>query len=81
MGTNGALITSGNTVDLTLARLRELYRRTTAEGETPERRAQIESLKAHVHHLAGLVAGEQEQARWGQIADHVFSRAKPTSAI
>jgi ABC-type lipoprotein release transport system permease subunit len=63
MGTNGALITSGNTVDLTLARLRELYRQNTAEGETPERRAQIDSLKAHVRHLAGLLEAEQEKRR------------------
>ncbi|HYH95834.1 ABC transporter permease [Hyalangium sp.] len=60
MGTNGALITSGNTVDLTLARLRGLYRQNSAEGETPERRAQIDSLKAHVRHLANLLEGEQE---------------------
>ncbi len=37
MGTNGAFITSGNTVDLTLARLRALYRKPAAERETPER--------------------------------------------
>jgi ABC-type antimicrobial peptide transport system permease subunit len=58
MGTNGALITSGNTVDLTLARLRELYRETQAEGETPERRAQIDSLKSHVRQLAELLQDE-----------------------
>jgi ABC-type antimicrobial peptide transport system permease subunit len=63
MGTNGALITSGNTVDLTLARLRELYRKNTAEGETPERRAQIDSLKQHVRQLADLLQAEQEKRR------------------
>ncbi|MFL5350602.1 MAG: ABC transporter permease [Hyalangium sp.] len=63
MGTNGALITSGNTVDLTLARLRDLYRKNTAEGETPERRAQIDSLKQHVRHLADLLQAEQETRR------------------
>lgn len=63
MGTNGALITSGNTVDLTLARLRDLYRKNSAEGETPERRAQIDSLKAHVRHLAELLESEQETRR------------------
>jgi len=60
MGTNGALITSGNTVDLTLARLRELYRKNSTEGETPERRTQIDSLKAHVRHLAELLEAEKE---------------------
>lgn len=58
MGTNGALITSGNTVDLTLARLRDLYRKRTAEGETPELRAQIDSLKAHVRRLADLLQAD-----------------------
>lgn len=59
MGTNGALITSGNTVDLTLARLRGLYRKNSEEGETPERKAQIDSLKAHVRHLAELLEAEK----------------------
>jgi ABC-type antimicrobial peptide transport system permease subunit len=60
MGTNGALITSGNTVDLTLARLRDLYRKVQTEGETPERREQIDSLKAHVRRLAELLQEEQK---------------------
>ena len=63
MGTNGALITSGNTVDLTLARLRELYRRARTEGETPELREQIDSLKAHVRQLADLVQDELRTRR------------------
>ncbi|HLL01382.1 MAG TPA: FtsX-like permease family protein [Myxococcaceae bacterium] len=63
MGTNGALITSGNTVDLTLARLRELYRKLNAEGETPELREQIDSLKAHVRQLANLVQDEMQTRR------------------
>ncbi len=63
MGTNGALINSGNTVDLTLARLRDLYRKNLAEGETPERRAQLDSLKQHVRHLADLLQAEQETRR------------------
>ncbi|WP_224250301.1 ABC transporter permease [Hyalangium gracile] len=63
MGTNGALVTSGNTVDLTLARLRDLYRKTGAEGEKPELRAQIDSLKAHVRQLATLLHSEQAKRR------------------
>jgi ABC-type lipoprotein release transport system permease subunit len=63
MGTNGALISSGNTVDLTLAQLRALYRKTSAEGETPERRAQINSLKSHVRHLAELLESEKKTRR------------------
>jgi ABC-type lipoprotein release transport system permease subunit len=63
MGTNGAIITTGNTVDLTLADLRDLYRKNTAEGETPERRAQIDSLKAHVRQLATLLLTQLETRR------------------
>jgi ABC-type lipoprotein release transport system permease subunit len=63
MGTNGALLPSGNTVDLTLARLRDLYRQSRSGQETPEIRAQIDSLKAHVRHLAELLEAEQETRR------------------
>ncbi|MDC0708618.1 FtsX-like permease family protein [Stigmatella sp. ncwal1] len=61
MGSNGALISSGNTVDLTLARLRDLYRKNADEGETPERRAQIDSLKAHVRRLGELLQADMQK--------------------
>lgn len=63
MGSNGALISSGNTVDLTLARLRDLYRKNVDEGETPERRAQIDSLKAHVRRLGGLLQADIQKSQ------------------
>ncbi|NMO14987.1 ABC transporter permease [Pyxidicoccus fallax] len=55
MGTNGALITSGNTVDLTLARLRDLYKKRAEGGETPGLRENIDSLKSHVRQMVALM--------------------------
>ncbi|QSQ18690.1 FtsX-like permease family protein [Pyxidicoccus parkwayensis] len=61
MGTSGALITSGNTVDLTLARLRDLYKKRAESGETPGLRENIDSLKAHVRQMVALM--EEEMAK------------------
>ncbi|QRO00398.1 ABC transporter permease [Archangium violaceum] len=66
MGTSGALITSGNTVDLTLARLRDLYKK-AAQGETPELREQILSLQAHVRQMISLL--EEDLKRRSEIVD------------
>ncbi|HYO59139.1 ABC transporter permease [Archangium sp.] len=54
MGSNSTLMTSGNTVDLTLARLRDLYKQ-AAPGETPDLRAQIDSVKAHVRQMIAFL--------------------------
>jgi ABC-type lipoprotein release transport system permease subunit len=66
MGTSGALITSGNTVDLTLARLRDLYKK-AAQGETPELREQIHSLQSHVRHMISLL--EEDLKRHSELVD------------
>jgi ABC-type lipoprotein release transport system permease subunit len=66
MGTSGALITSGNTVDLMLARLRDLYKK-AAQGETPELREQLLSLQAHVRHVITLL--EEDLKRRSAIVD------------
>jgi ABC-type lipoprotein release transport system permease subunit len=63
MGTSGALITSGNTIDLTLARLRELYNQRQQQGESPALRAQIDSLKAHVRQMVQLLLADQKNLR------------------
>ena len=57
MGINGALVTSGNTVDLTLARLRELSGRPPRARRRAELRAQIDSLKAHVRQMVARARG------------------------
>ncbi|MBJ6763094.1 ABC transporter permease [Myxococcaceae bacterium JPH2] len=58
MGTSGAMVTSGNTVDLLLARLRELYRQRADHGETPELREKLDSLKGHVRHIVTLLESD-----------------------
>jgi ABC-type lipoprotein release transport system permease subunit len=63
MGTSGALITSGNTVDLTLARLRDLYKKRAEGGETPGLRENIDSLKAHVRQMVALMEEELAKSR------------------
>ncbi|HEX5744944.1 MAG TPA: FtsX-like permease family protein [Archangium sp.] len=60
MGTNSTLLMSGNTVDLTLARLRDLYKQAAA-GETPGLRAQIDSLKSHVRQMIALLEKDLER--------------------
>jgi len=63
MGTSGALITSGNTVDLTLARLRDLYKKRAEGGETPGLRENIDSLKAHVRQMVALMEEDLAKSR------------------
>jgi ABC-type lipoprotein release transport system permease subunit len=63
MGTNGAFITAGNTVDQILARLRGLYRKPEAERQTPEVREQIDAIKAHVRRLSSMLMTELEERR------------------
>jgi ABC-type lipoprotein release transport system permease subunit len=60
MGTNSTMLMSGNTVDLTLARLRDLYKQAAA-GETPELRAQLDSLKSHVRQMIALLEKDLER--------------------
>jgi ABC-type lipoprotein release transport system permease subunit len=66
MGTSGAMITSGNTVDLTLARLRDLYKK-SAQTDSPELREQRESLKGHVRQILGLL--EEDLKKRTEIVD------------
>ncbi|PTL80523.1 FtsX-like permease family protein [Vitiosangium sp. GDMCC 1.1324] len=78
MGTSGALITSGNTVDLTLARLRDLYKK-AAQGDTPELREQIHSLQAHVRHIISLI--EEDMKRRSAIVDEAATDPADVEAL
>lgn len=55
MGINGALVTGGNTIDLTLASLREKVNARREGRGSPALDQEIESLKAHVRHMAKLL--------------------------
>src|SRR5499433_1683156 len=55
MGINAALITSGNTVDVTLEELRSVVRQEKEHGTTPELEAQRNSLKEHVRQIVRVL--------------------------
>jgi len=62
MGISGALVTSGNTIDLALAKLRDLYRKRLAGGLSAAGSAQldrqIEAEKGHVRQIVSLLQGD-----------------------
>jgi len=62
MGISGALVTSGNTIDLALAKLRDLYRKRLAGGlsaaGTAQLDRQIEAEKGHVRQIVSLLQGD-----------------------
>ncbi len=63
MGTGGALITSGNTIDLTLADLREAVNKRKDAGASPELDAQIASQKDHVRQLIKVLKQDRERTK------------------
>jgi ABC-type lipoprotein release transport system permease subunit len=63
MGINGSLITSGNTVDLTLEELRGVVRREKESGTTPELEAQRQSLKEHVRQIVKVLHDDLSHAK------------------
>ncbi len=63
MGTGGALITSGNTIDLTLADLRESMKKLQGGDTSPALAAQIQSQKEHVRQLVRVIKQDQEYAK------------------
>jgi len=58
MGINAALITSGNTVDLTLEELRSVVREEKEHGVTPELEARRASLKEHVRQIVRVLQSD-----------------------
>lgn len=60
MGSCTAQISAGNTVDLTLERLRDLYRDRPDAQE--ERRKQADSVKAHVRNMVAVLSRDAERA-------------------
>ena len=60
MGINGALVAGGNTIDLTLADLRDRVNRRREGDQSPELEQQIQSLKNHVRHMVTLLQRDQK---------------------
>ena len=59
MGTRGALMPSGNTIDLVLGRLREALN-AKLRGDA-SRQAEIDSLTAHVRHIVGILQEDRRR--------------------
>ncbi|MGZ3481207.1 MAG: ABC transporter permease, partial [Myxococcaceae bacterium] len=58
MGINAALITSGNTVDLTLEELRSVVRQEKEHGSTPDLQARRASLKEHIRQIVRVLRSD-----------------------
>jgi ABC-type lipoprotein release transport system permease subunit len=61
MGTNGATVTYGNTVDLTLEKLRHAVDARLKGDRSSATNARIESLKTHVRHIVGVIQGDYKK--------------------
>jgi ABC-type lipoprotein release transport system permease subunit len=62
MGINGSLVTSGNTVDLTLEELRAVVRQEKEQGSTAELAAKRQSLKEHVRQIVRVLHDDLSRA-------------------
>lgn len=63
MGVSGALVTSGNTIDLVLAQLREAIKKRLGGDATPAVAAQIDARKGHVRQMATVLLADLENMR------------------
>lgn len=63
MGISGALITSGNTIDVTLGKLRNAVNKRRAGDASPEILAEIEAQKSHVKQIARVLKGDLDNLK------------------
>ncbi|MHB1844664.1 MAG: ABC transporter permease, partial [Deltaproteobacteria bacterium] len=63
MGVSGALVTSGNTIDLVLERLRNAVRKEIHGDRTPSVLAEVDGQKAHVRQIVNVLQGEQKNLK------------------
>jgi ABC-type lipoprotein release transport system permease subunit len=61
MGTSGASITYGNTVDVTLDKLRKAVSAQLKGDRSAETHARIESLKSHVRRIISVIQGDSKK--------------------
>ena len=80
MGVSGAIVSSGNTIDVALGELRDLYRRRAKAGDGPNEKGDIaeaiQDKKAHVRHIVTVL--ETDFANLKQLQDE---RAVPPEDI
>jgi ABC-type lipoprotein release transport system permease subunit len=75
MGINAALVSSGNTVDVTLEELRDVVREEKEHRATPELEARKESLKEHVRQIVRVL-----QADLSRVSDISTAQASDPEA-
>jgi ABC-type lipoprotein release transport system permease subunit len=66
MGISGAMVTSGNTIDLALEKLRNAVKAenaATTEAERAKARTDVESEKGHVRQIVSVLQGDQKNAK------------------
>ncbi|MGO9828610.1 MAG: ABC transporter permease [Myxococcaceae bacterium] len=79
MGINASLITSGNSVDLTLEALRAVVRQQKETGNTPELEAQRQSLKEHVRQIVHVL--HEDMSRAGEMETSAAQEPEALAAI
>jgi len=83
MGISGALVTSGNTIDVALARLRDLYRKKLAGNLTPDAAkrldTQISDEKGHIRQIVSVLQGDLKNLK--MVADARAISAEDAAAV
>lgn len=79
MGINGAIVPSGNTIDVALAHLRELVRRKLSGNTTAADVAAYEAEKGHVHQILSVLQGDIKNAR--QLQDEKALSPEDAAAV
>jgi ABC-type lipoprotein release transport system permease subunit len=60
MGISGAMVTSGNTIDLALGELREAENKISAGKGSEANTARVEAQKSHLRHIIEILQGDQK---------------------
>ncbi|HEY4185158.1 MAG TPA: FtsX-like permease family protein [Polyangia bacterium] len=79
MGVNGAIVPSGNTIDVALAHLRELVRRKLSGKATADDLAAYDAEKGHVHQILSVLQGDIKNAR--QLQDEKALSPEDAAAV
>lgn len=79
MGINGAIVPSGNTIDVALAHLRELVRRKLSGKATADDLAAYDAEKGHVRQILSVLQGDIKNAR--QLQDEKALSPEDAAAV
>ena len=79
MGINGAIVTSGNSIDVALSELRDLARKKVAGRASPADEAAYEASKGHVRQILTVLQGDIKNI--GQLHDERALSADDAAAV